>query len=248
MEHLIEIQNLSKAYVKSTSLAVDTFNLNIFAGEKIGVFGPNGAGKTTLISMMCGILKPDYGFVNYFIQNQKLNPHQALKYIGYVPQDFAFYPALTAHQNLTYFGEMYGINPQKLTEKIDFLLEKLGLNQVRHKKLSSFSGGMKRRINLAIGILNEPAILFLDEPTVGVDVQSKFAIYQLLDDLSRTGTTIVFTSHHLKESEDFCDRIALMDQGRIIELGSLNKLVKQYQVNDLETLLIQLTGSKLRDE
>ncbi len=222
-------------------------NLTVLKGEKFGIFGPNGAGKTTLISMICGILQPTSGEVFYHINDKQLGPKLALQHVGYVPQDFAFYPELTAKQNLMYFGKMYGINSQKLTEKIDFLLEKLGLSHVKNKKVMTFSGGMKRRINLAIGILNEPKILFLDEPTVGVDVQSKHAIIQLLEELNQNGTSILYTSHHLKEAEDFCDRIALIDKGQIIGLGTLEELTDQHQVENLEELLIRLTGKTMRD-
>lgn len=197
--------------------------------------------------MMCGILQPTSGQVTYHVDGAVFNPKSALQHIGYVPQDFAFYPELTAGQNLAYFGKMYGISSQKLTEKTDFLLEKLGLSHVKNKKVMTFSGGMKRRINLAIGILNEPHILFLDEPTVGVDVQSKHAIIQLLEELNQNGTSILYTSHHLKEAEDFCDRIALIDKGKIIGLGTLESLIEQHQVASLEELLIRLTGEKMRD-
>lgn len=244
---IIDIQNLTKAYDKSEVHAVKSINLSILKGEKFGIFGPNGAGKTTFISMMCGILSQTSGAVNYHLNDEVLIAKAALKYIGYVPQDFAFYPELTARQNLSYFGKMYGISSQNLTKKIDYLLNKLELAHVQDKKLATYSGGMKRRINLAIGILNDPKILFLDEPTVGVDVQSKHAIFQLLNDLSAAGTTIIYTSHHLKEAEDFCDRMALIDKGEIIGLGTLGELTKHHHVDDLEELLIELTGKSLRD-
>jgi ABC-2 type transport system ATP-binding protein len=167
--------------------------------------------------------------------------------IGYVPQDFAFFQELTPLQNLSYFGALYGIAKESLSEKIDFLLEKLSLEHVRDVKIHTFSGGMKRRVNLAIGLINNPEILFLDEPTVGVDVQSKLAIVDLLQELNKKGTTIIYTSHHLKEAEDFCDRIALIDEGKIIAKGPLNELVLQNNVSDLEELMIHFTGKKLRD-
>lgn len=247
MEPVIEIQSLVKQYPKNTIPAVSNVDFTVLKGEKFGIFGPNGAGKTTLISMMCGILQPTSGKVIYHVEGVGLVPKTALRHIGYVPQDFAFYPELTASQNLTYFGKMHGIPIKKLNEKIDFLLEKLGLSHVKNKKVMTFSGGMKRRINLAIGILNEPRILFLDEPTVGVDVQSKHAIIRLLEELHQNGTSILYTSHHLKEAEDFCDRIALIDKGQIIGLGTLDSLTSQYQVANLEELLIRLTGKTMRD-
>lgn len=247
MNSIIEIESLFKNYPKSQNSAVSDVNLSVLSGEKFGIFGPNGAGKTTLISIMCGILKPTGGKVSYYLNNGTVDVKLALKDIGYVPQDFAFYPELTANQNLTYFGTMYGISSQNLTEKIDLILGKLGLSHVKHKKVMTFSGGMKRRINLAIGILNDPKILFLDEPTVGVDVQSKHAIFQLLEELNQNGTTILYTSHHLKEAEDFCNKIALIDAGQIIGLGTLQELTSHHKVQNLEELLIFLTGKNLRD-
>lgn len=247
MQPIIEIRSLVKQYPKSTIPAVSDVSFTVLKGEKFGIFGPNGAGKTTLISMMCSILQPLSGEVIYHVDGSALDPRSALRHIGYVPQDFAFYPELTARQNLVYFGKMYGIPHLELNKRMDKLLEKLGLSHVKDKKIMTFSGGMKRRINLAIGILNEPKILFLDEPTVGVDVQSKHAIIQLLEELNQSGTSILYTSHHLKEAEDFCDRIALIDKGRIIGLGTLNALTEQHQVENLEELLIRLTGKTMRD-
>ncbi len=247
LQDIIHIQALAKKYKNSKVNAVDEVQLNIVEGEKLGVFGPNGAGKTSLMAMLCGIVLPSSGSIYYHIDGKKLTCKDALPFIGYVPQDFAFYPELSAQQNLIYFGKMYGIPTNELNQRIDLLLEKLGLSAFRYQLLSTFSGGMKRRINLAIGILNNPKVLFLDEPTVGVDVQSKYAIDQLLEELNKNGTTIVFTSHHLKESEQFCDRLVLLDKGKIIANGTMEALKQQYMVTDLEQLLIQLTGKELRD-
>lgn len=247
MENCIEIKELVKQYKGSEQNAVNAVSFNILRGEKFGIFGPNGAGKTSLISMICGIFEPTKGSVHFQLNNQYKTPRKAISQIGYVPQDFAFYPELTPNQNLTYFGKMYGIDSVILKTKIDLLLVKLGLDHVKNKKVQTFSGGMKRRINLAIGLINDPQILFLDEPTVGVDIQSKTAIFTILDELNKQGTTIIYTSHHLKEAENFCDRIALMDHGKIIGIGTLESLVNEHQVSDLEALLILLTGNKLRD-
>ena len=244
---IIEIEELKKAYKGAARPALNGVSLSIQSGEKLGIFGPNGAGKTTLISILCGILDADSGIVRFHWNGKEKSNKEMLANIGFVPQDFAFYPELTAAQNLQFFGKMHGIPNTVLSEKIDELLGLLGLDYVKHKKLHTFSGGMKRRINLAIGIINDPGILFLDEPTVGVDVQSKVAIVQLLESLYAKGTTIIYTSHHLKEAEDFCDRIALIDHGQIIGLGTLQTLVSDHNVHNLEELLLALTGNKLRD-
>ncbi len=244
---LIEIKGLSKKYAANSFLSLDNINLQILKGEKFGVFGPNGAGKTTLISLMCGIIEPTQGAIDCFIQEKTLSMRSISQKLGYVPQDFAFFQELTPAQNLNYFGALYGIPPKTLSEKINLLLDKLSLEHVRNAKIQTFSGGMKRRINLAIGLINDPEILFLDEPTVGVDVQSKLAIVELLEELNSKGTTIIYTSHHLKEAENFCDRIALLDEGRIIANGHLSELVSEHNVADLEELMIHFTGKKLRD-
>jgi len=244
---IIEIKSLVKWFKKADQPSLDGIDLMILKGEKFGFFGPNGAGKTTLISILCNILQPTSGGVFYSFEGRPYSIQQILPTIGFVPQDFAFYPELTPVQNLTYFGALYMVPKNELKDKIDQLFDTLGLDHVRNKKISTFSGGMKRRINLAIGLINDPKILFLDEPTVGVDVQSKVAIITLLEDLNKKGTTIIYTSHHLKEAEDFCDRIALMDDGKIIAIDNLQNLLTQNEVGNLEDLLIKLTGKTLRD-
>ena len=244
---IIEISNLTKQFNKAERLSLDGINLTIQKGEKFGFFGPNGAGKTTLISILCAILKPTTGSVSYTINNKQQPIQQMLSSVGFVPQDFAFYPELTPIQNLEYFGALYKIPNKELKIKINHLLTIMGLEHVGNKKIHTFSGGMKRRINLAIGLINDPKILFLDEPTVGVDVQSKVAIISLLEELNKAGTTIIYTSHHLKEAEDFCDRIALLDDGKVIAIDNLQNLFSQNEVSNLEDLLIKLTGKNLRD-
>ncbi len=244
---IIKIVELSKFYGKSTIPSLDRVNLTINRGEKFGIFGPNGAGKTTLISILCNILTASKGTVEYTIEENKQNMHAILNMIGFVPQDFAFYPDLTAQQNLSYFGGIYGISADEVKSKSTHLLEILGLSSVAHQKVRSFSGGMKRRLNLAIGLIHSPKVLFLDEPTVGIDIHSKLTIMSLLEKLNKSGTTVIYTSHHLKEAEDFCSRVALIDNGKIIALGSIDELVKQNDTLNLEELMIKLTGKELRD-
>ena len=246
-EVLIDIKELSKGYKSSERPSLDSVSFSVLKGEKFGVFGPNGAGKTTLISILCNLLQASSGSVFYHINNQQLSAKSILKSIGFVPQDFAFYPELTPVQNLRYFGSLYEIPKQQLQDKIDYLLNKMGLDAVKNKKVQSFSGGMKRRINLAIALINDPEILFLDEPTVGVDVQSKVAIFSILEELNKRGTTIIYTSHHLKEAEDFCDRIVLLDNGEIIAINDMQSLFTENKVQNLEELLIKLTGKTFRD-
>lgn len=247
MTHVIELHNVSKKYPKSTRFSLDDVSFTIHKNEKLGVFGPNGAGKTTLMSILCRIIPQTTGDVVYKNEGEEISNKHFLNSIGYVPQDFSFYPELTPYQNLRYFGTLYSIPKTELKSRIEELLSVLGLHHVMHKKIQTFSGGMKRRVNLAIGIINNPSILFLDEPTVGVDVQSKNAIMAYLEELNKKGTTIIYTSHHLNEAEEFCDKIILLDHGKLIAHDDLKTLIKEHKASDLQALFLQLTGIEYRD-
>lgn len=237
----IDIKNITKKYKNANHNSLDNINLSINTGDKFGVLGPNGAGKTTLISIICKIIPATSGNI-YFDHEGNIKQQ-----IGFVPQDYAFYPQLTPVQNFEYFGALYNLDKKTITERTNDLLPILGLKKVANKKINTFSGGMKRRVNLGIGIIHRPTILLLDEPTVGVDVQSKHAIMQLLDELNQNGTTIIYTSHHLTEAEAFCNSIALIDHGKMIACDSIEGLLKKYQSDDLQSLFIQLTGTEYRD-
>ena len=245
-ETLLHVSNVYKSYGKSTVPSLDGIDFTVAKGEIVGIFGPNGAGKTTLISILCSILDPTLGSVTYYLDGEK-TPREIRSKLGFVPQDFSFFPELTAKQNLSYFGSLYNLPKAELEQKMDDLLQKVGLFHVKNQKVSTFSGGMKRRLNLIISLLHDPSILFLDEPTVGVDVQSKIAIMNLLQELNRQGTTIIYTSHHLKEAEEFCNQIVLIDHGKIIANETLTNLLNKHAVNNLEELILKLTGTLLRD-
>jgi ABC-2 type transport system ATP-binding protein len=247
MSSVIEIQAISKQYPGAAEYSLNTVSFGIEQGDKLGIFGPNGAGKTTLISIICGIIQQSDGKIEYHNENGSVDLRSMLFKIGYVPQDFSFYPELTPYQNLMYFGALYGIQKAELKIKIEQLLAVLGLSHVTHKKVGKFSGGMKRRVNLAIGIINDPDILFLDEPTVGVDVQSKNAIMTYLEELNRSGTTIIYTSHHMNEGQEFCNRIILLDKGTLIANDTLPALLEAHNESSLEALFLRLTGIEYRD-
>ncbi len=248
MAAIVEIQNLSKQYSGASEYSLDNVSFQIKRGDKLGIFGPNGAGKTTLMSILCGIISPSDGSVTFRNKNEeKIELRSMLFKLGYVPQDFSFYPELSPYQNLMYFGALYGIPKPELKKKIEELLSVLGLSHVMHKKVGKFSGGMKRRVNLAIGIINDPEVLFLDEPTVGVDVQSKNAIMTYLEELNQQGTTIIYTSHHMNEGQEFCNCIALLDKGSLIALDTLDNLLSQHEEKSLEALFLRLTGIEYRD-
>lgn len=225
------------------------FSLTITEGQIFGLLGPNGAGKTTLISILCGLIKPTSG--NFSIDNLTYakNSNDIKKIIGVVPQEYALYPTLTARENLMYFGSMYGLKGRDLKEKITESLDFLGLLKFADKRVETFSGGMKRRVNLIAGILHSPRILFLDEPTVGVDVQSKSAIIEYLKQLNKNGTTIIYTSHHLSEAQDFCTDIAIIDRGQLYAQDTPENLIRgTANANNLEDVFISLTGKELRDD
>ncbi|WP_316636045.1 ABC transporter ATP-binding protein [uncultured Flavobacterium sp.] len=229
--------------------SLNDVSLEINQGQIFGLLGPNGAGKTTLISMLCGLIKPTSGHFTIDGFNYASHSSKIKKIIGVVPQEYALYPTLTARENLHYFGSMYGLKGSDLKDKVIETLDLLGLLKFADKRIETFSGGMKRRVNLIAGILHNPKVLFLDEPTVGVDVQSKNAIIEYLKLLNQNGTTIIYTSHHLAEAEDFCDTIAILDRGLIYAQGSpLSLIASTKGTRNLEDVFISLTGKDFRDE
>ena len=245
---MIQISHLSKKYKNNADYSVVDLDLKIDDGEIFGLLGPNGAGKTTLISMLSSLIKPTSGSFSINGLTFQKNANQLKQLIGIVPQEYALYPTLTAYENLYYLGSMYDLKGKRLKEKINFHLEVLGLEKFSNKKLDTFSGGMKRRVNLIASILHDPKVLFLDEPTVGVDVQSKNVIIENLKKLNSQGTTIIYTSHHLNEAEQFCTKVAIIDHGRIIIEGPPKNLISQYpESHNLEDVFLTLTGKALRD-
>lgn len=246
MQAAVSVEQIDFRYSKNTEPCLKNISLKISAGDRFGLFGPNGAGKTTLISIMTGLLKPQNGMVHLFGMDVT-SDRNAKKLFGYVPQDFAFYEELTPVENLQFFGAWSGLNSHQIKNRTDELLTVLGLNDVRNKYLKSFSGGMKRRLNIAIGVIHEPKILFLDEPTVGVDVQTRFAIIDYLKLLNQQGATLIYTSHLLQEAQDLCNRIALIDEGHIILNDELEKLLIEHDKTGLEELFLNLTGKAYRD-
>lgn len=245
---VIEIQSLSKKYKDADFYSVNNLSLVVNKGEIFGLLGPNGAGKTTLISMLCGLIKPTSGSFTIEGHTYKDDSYAIKKTIGVVPQEYALYPTLTARENLTYFGSMYGLKGKNLNQKINDSLEYLGLIKFADKRIETFSGGMKRRINLIAGLLHEPSVLFLDEPTVGVDVHSKNVIIEYLKQVNARGTTIIYTSHHLGEAQDLCSHIAIIDTGMILIQGTPQQIITvTHDAHTLEDVFLSLTGKELRD-
>jgi len=245
---IIEIVNLSKTYKGSPEPAINNISLNIMQGEVFGLLGPNGAGKTTTISILCGLFAPSHGEVYIDGLSVTKDKEQIKSVIGIVPQDIALYPTLTAYENLRFIGRMYGLKGKELKERINKYAELLGMADSLGKQVKTFSGGMKRRINLVAGLLHNPKIVILDEPTVGVDVQSRNQIVQYLFDLNKTGTTIIYTSHYLQEAECLCNRVAFIDNGNIITINTPKELVLGNEgCKNLEEVFLKLTGKDLRD-
>lgn len=243
----LHIENLSFTYPGQTTKSLSAINLKINEGEKFGLLGPNGAGKTTLMSILTGVLPFQEGSVKLLGNEIKHKDKSLNKLFGFVPQDFSFYQELSPKENLEFFGAWAGLSHIETKKRIEELLEIIGLTEVKDKPVMKFSGGMKRRVNLAIGVIHRPRILFLDEPTVGVDVQSRHAIISYLKELNSSGTTLIYTSHQLNEAELLCDRIAMIDEGKIIANDVLANLLSFHNENGLEGLFLKLTGKTFRD-
>lgn len=245
---IIQVHDISKQYKQSDYFSLRHIDLSIQQGAIFGLLGPNGAGKTTLISILCGLIKATSGSFDIAGFNSKNQMAQIRNIIGIVPQEYALYPTLTAYENLMYFGSLYNLSKKNLQQLIEEYLVLLGLENFMQKKIQTFSGGMKRRVNLIAGILHQPNVLFLDEPTVGVDVQSRTRIIEFLNEQNKKGTTIVYTSHLMAEAQEFCTDIAIIDQGTILKQGSVTDLITSVpNAKSLEEVFISLTGKTLRD-
>lgn len=225
LKSMLSLENLTKRYGKLTAL--DGVSLQIERGECFGLLGPNGAGKSTLMSLVAGLRSPDAGRLT--LDGQPLDvTHPAVRaHLGLVPQHIALYPRLSAEQNLRVFGELYELGGAVLRERISESLEAVQLADRRHDLVQSFSGGMQRRLNIVASLLHRPKLLLCDEPTVGVDPQSRNAIFELLEKLNRAGLTIIYSTHYMEEATRLCSRIGIIDHGRIHALGTLEELLGQ---------------------
>jgi ABC-2 type transport system ATP-binding protein len=206
--------------------AVAEVGFTIAPGETYGLLGPNGAGKTTTISMVCGLLEPDAGEVTVAGRAMSTTATAAKAVLGFVPQELAIYPDLTARENLRFFGRLQGLRGSDLARRIDEILEIIGLTDRADDRTDDFSGGMKRRLNIGIGLLHEPRLLLLDEPTVGVDPQSRNSILQSVEDLGRAGLAVLYTTHYMEEAERLCDRVGIIDRGQLQAEGTRRELVE----------------------
>ncbi len=235
---IIEVRELTKKYGKLTVL--DNLSFNIFRGEIFGLLGPNGAGKSTFISTLATICKPtsgDMAVSGFSIKNQ---PERIRRSIGLVPQDIALYPALTGMDNLDFWASIYGLRGSLKKERIYEALSVVRLEDRAADRVENYSGGMKRRLNIAVALVHHPEILVMDEPTVGVDIQSRRFILDAVKALKNEGKTVIFTSHYIDEMEALCDRLALLDRGIIKSIGTVNELLSLHGSENMEEIMLKL--------
>jgi len=240
---MLQVDGLSKRY--GERVAVNAITFSIAQGETVGLLGPNGAGKTTAIAMISGISKPDGGQVTLNGVSLARDANAFKRRVGLVPQDPALYEELSAWANLQLFGGLYGLRGAELQSRANAVLALVGLAERSADHVMTFSGGMKRRLNIAAALLHEPDLILLDEPTVGVDPQSRNAIFDNLEELKRRGKTLLYTTHYMEEAERLCDRVLILDHGQILANDTVAHFKQQY--TNLEAAFMQLTGRALRD-
>jgi len=247
---LIEITDLTKVYRGGQRPALDGLALTIRRGAFFGLLGPNGAGKSTLISILCGLLLPTRGAVRVLGTDVQTDAARVKSAIGLVPQDLALYPTLTARENLSFFGRMQSLGGARLQERVAACLAIARLEDLADRRVDTFSGGLKRRLNLVIGLIHEPQLLILDEPTVGIDPQSRNFIHEALRSLHQAGMTILYTTHYMEEAENLCDDIAIIDHGKILAHGTVPELLRAHRagtiVAHLDTDLPDAVAQQLR--
>ncbi|MBL4933407.1 ABC transporter ATP-binding protein [Clostridium paridis] len=241
---ILNINNLEKRY--GNFLAVDNISLSVEKGEVFGLLGPNGAGKSTTINIIIGLLKSNGGEIQIFEKEQKEYGKEIKKKIGIVPQNLAIYRELSAEENIKFFGSIYGIKGKALKEAVEYALEFTGLLEHRKNKAKNFSGGMMRRLNIACGIVHKPELVIMDEPTVGIDPQSRNHILESVKKLNQDGCTVIYTSHYMEEVENLCNRIAIMDKGKIIAEGTQEELITM--VSDTQNLEVEISDIKNIDK
>ena len=248
MKQVIVARNLTKKYKESDTVALREIDLTVSEGEFLGLLGPNSAGKTTLTSIISGLLSPTSGEIRVFNEDIKQSPAAVKNRIGLVPQEIALYSTLTVKENIVFFGHLQGIHGTDLQDRVKDLVDKFNLGEHESKLISRCSGGIKRRVNLICGIINEPELLLLDEPTLGVDTQLREMIIEYLSGLNQKGTTIIYTTHYMKEAELLCSRVKIIDNGIMIADGKPADLIAANKdCSDLGQVFIRMTGRDLRD-
>ena len=234
---MIQVTNLSKSF--NQNQAVKNLSFSIHQGEIFGLLGPNGAGKSTIINMMSTILPSDKGVILIDGNHIKKASDTCKTLIGVVPQEISLYDEFTAYENLLFWGELYQIPARELKKRIETILELIGLSDRKNDLIKTYSGGMKRRINIASAILHNPKVLFMDEPTVGVDPQSRNRIFEIVESLNKQGMTIVYTTHYMEEVERLCNRIAIIDDGKIVAQGTQSELQEVSNIKETIEITFQ---------
>lgn len=241
MSTIIEVHNLEKQYAPAAEKAVKGISFNIEQGEIFSLLGPNGAGKTTTISMISCLLSPTAGDAIVAGHSITKAPMKVKQSIGVVPQEIALYDSISAQENLLFWGRMYGLSGSKLHERVQATLKISGLEDRAGDKVKTFSGGMKRRLNIAVGLLHEPQVLYMDEPTVGIDPQSRRRILDTVKELNGQGLTVLYTTHYMEEAEELSNRIGIIDHGQLIALGTQAELTQM--VGRFDTITVQMDGA-----
>jgi ABC-2 type transport system ATP-binding protein len=245
---VVHLEQLTKQYIKSSKPAVSNLTLEIPEGSVFGLLGPNGAGKSTTVMILCGLMRPDTGKVSVMGEDMLQQGTLLRKKIGVAPQEIALFPSLTAYENLFYFGRMYGLPSTLIRSQIEKYLHVFGLSEKAKKHVHTFSGGMKRRLNLIAALLHQPKLVILDEPTAGVDVQSRNLILDFLAELKGQGTTIIYSSHVLEEAERICSHLSIIDEGKLITAGTRASVMTAHpECRNLEQIFLKLTGKNIRD-
>lgn len=236
MSVILEVKNLVKKYGDTT--AVKGISFDIQEGEIFSLLGPNGAGKTTTISVLSTLYAPTSGDVTISGHSITKDPMAVRNIIGVVPQELALYDDLNAHENLSFWGKMYGLSGKALRVRVEEVLEQIGLAERARERVKTYSGGMKRRVNIGVGLLHKPRLLFMDEPTVGIDPQSRRAILDSVKELNQQGMTVLYTTHYMEEAHELSDRVGIIDHGELIALGTQTELT--HQVGENDTLILHI--------
>jgi len=242
----ISVKNLVKRYEDVT--AVDDLSFSVEAGEVFGLLGPNGAGKSTTINILSGLLEPTSGSATVMGFDVQKEPGKVKERIGVCPQEPAFFPYLTGKENVELMGNLQDMPKEKLRERTDWLLDQVGLGEASSRRAGKYSGGMVRRMSLAMALVHDPELAFLDEPTVGLDPQSRRATWDLISGLKERGRTVILTTHYIEEAEALSDRVGIIDHGKLIALDTPRALMEEHGAENLEEVFINLTGRKIREE
>jgi ABC-2 type transport system ATP-binding protein len=248
---LIHVENLHFRYPSAAAPALDGLSLEVPTGSLYGLLGPNGSGKTTLLSLLAGILEAPAGAIRVDGMDLSAQLARVQARSALVPQDLAFYPRLSVQENLEFFAGVGGLGPAALSERVEEALRLAALLPSRHLRAERCSGGLKRRLNIAIGLLRKPALLLLDEPTVGIDPQSRRFILRSVREIHAAGTTVVYASHYMEEVQELCDTVGVLDRGKLLAQGNMDTLLAgdagREGVHNLESLFLRLTQTELRD-